>query len=80
MNAVMSLHLGALQGKHLERLRGIPAREVSSATESRLAKEAYCDPVHRFDYLTWINWRKGRPTRARIRNSFAGGTSNERHR
>jgi deazaflavin-dependent oxidoreductase (nitroreductase family) len=42
------------------------AREVSG-TESQLAREAYCESVHRFDYLTWINWRKGRPTRARIR-------------
>jgi hypothetical protein len=43
------------------------AREVSGASESQRVKDAYCDSVHRFDYLTWINWRKGRPTRAKIR-------------
>jgi deazaflavin-dependent oxidoreductase (nitroreductase family) len=48
------------------------AREVRGATESQLAKEAYCESVHSFDYLTWINWRKGRPTRARIRELLRG--------
>jgi deazaflavin-dependent oxidoreductase (nitroreductase family) len=48
------------------------AREVRGATESQLAKEAYCESVHRFDYLTWINWRKGRPTRERIRELLRG--------
>ena len=48
------------------------ARELSGAPESQLAKEAYCESVHRFDYLTWINWRKGRPTRARIRELLRG--------
>jgi deazaflavin-dependent oxidoreductase (nitroreductase family) len=43
------------------------ARELSDATESERAKEAYCGSVHRFDYVTWINWRTGRPTSARIR-------------
>ena len=41
------------------------AREVV-ATERERAKEAYCESIHRFDYLTWINWRRGRPTRAKI--------------
>jgi deazaflavin-dependent oxidoreductase (nitroreductase family) len=49
-----------------------PAREVSGATESQRAKEAYCESIHRFDYLTWINWRKGRPTRAEIRELLRG--------
>jgi deazaflavin-dependent oxidoreductase (nitroreductase family) len=48
------------------------AREVSGATESQVAKEAYCESVHGFDYLTWINWRKGRPTGARIRELLRG--------
>jgi deazaflavin-dependent oxidoreductase (nitroreductase family) len=48
------------------------AREVNGATESQRAKEAYCEAMHRFDYLTWINWRKGRPTRARIRELLRG--------
>ncbi len=42
-------------------------REVHGETENRQARDAYCESVHRFDYLTWINWRKGRPTPARIR-------------
>jgi deazaflavin-dependent oxidoreductase (nitroreductase family) len=42
------------------------ARELSDVTESKVAREAYCESVHRFDYLTWINWRKGRATRAAI--------------
>ncbi len=48
------------------------AREVSDATERGQAKEAYCESVHRFDYLTWINWRKGRPMRAKIRELLRG--------
>lgn len=55
------------------------AREVSGATESQRAKVAYCQSVHRFDYLTWIAWRKGRPTRAKItellRSWFDEGTA-----
>jgi deazaflavin-dependent oxidoreductase (nitroreductase family) len=43
------------------------AREVSAATEREQAKEAYCESVYRFDYLTWINWRTGRPTRAKVK-------------
>lgn len=48
------------------------AHELRGATESEQAKEAYCDSVHRFDHLTWINWRKGRPTPARIRELLRG--------
>jgi deazaflavin-dependent oxidoreductase (nitroreductase family) len=48
------------------------AREVSGAAESQVAKEAYCESVHGFDYLTWINWRKGRPTRGRIEELLRG--------
>ncbi len=42
------------------------AREVHVGTESQHVKEAYCESVQCFDYLTWINWRKGRPTPAKI--------------
>ena len=48
------------------------ARVVSGETESRRAKQAYCESVHRFDYLTWINWRRGRPTRAKITELLRG--------
>jgi deazaflavin-dependent oxidoreductase (nitroreductase family) len=54
------------------------AREVSGATDGRRAREAFCESIHRFDYLTWINWRRGRPTRDKIRGFlrewFDGGT------
>ena len=43
------------------------ARELGGAEDELRAREAYCEAVHRFDYLTWMNWRKGRPTPARIR-------------
>jgi deazaflavin-dependent oxidoreductase (nitroreductase family) len=53
-------------------------REVLGASERRQAKDMYCESVHRFDYLTWMNWRKGRPTPAKIRdllrNWFDEGT------
>jgi len=48
------------------------ARELSDVTESQVAREAYCESVHRFDYLTWINWRKGRPTHLRIKELLRG--------
>jgi deazaflavin-dependent oxidoreductase (nitroreductase family) len=48
------------------------AREVSGATERQAAKDAYCERVHRFDYLSWILWRKGRPTRAKIAELLRG--------
>jgi deazaflavin-dependent oxidoreductase (nitroreductase family) len=48
------------------------ARELSGATESELAREAYCESIYRFDYLTWMNWRKARPTRPRIRELLRG--------
>jgi deazaflavin-dependent oxidoreductase (nitroreductase family) len=48
------------------------AREVSGESESQRAEEAYCESVHRFDYLTWINWMKGPPTRAKIKELLRG--------
>jgi deazaflavin-dependent oxidoreductase (nitroreductase family) len=47
------------------------AREVS-VTERQRAKEAYCESIHGFDYLTWINWRRGRPTRGKIQELLRG--------
>jgi hypothetical protein len=41
-------------------------------TESPQAEEAYCNTVTRFDYLTWMNWRKGRPTRTKIKEMLRG--------
>jgi hypothetical protein len=43
------------------------AREVRGQDESQEARGEYCDSIHWFDYLTWLNWRSGRPTAARIR-------------
>lgn len=43
------------------------ARVPRDAAEAAQAKEAYCGAIHAFDYLTWINWRRARPTPARIR-------------
>ena len=54
------------------------AHELRVATESEQAKEAYCDSVHRSDHLTWINWRKGHPTPARIRELLRGWFEKER--
>jgi deazaflavin-dependent oxidoreductase (nitroreductase family) len=46
------------------------ARALRGADEVRRAREAYCEKVYPFDYLTWMNWRKGRPTPARIKQLF----------
>jgi deazaflavin-dependent oxidoreductase (nitroreductase family) len=43
------------------------ARRPDGADERERARHAYCETVHAFDYLTWINWRRGRPTADRIR-------------
>ena len=40
--------------------------------ERRQAEEAYCDTVTRFDYLTWMNWSKGRPTPIKIKGLLRG--------
>lgn len=48
------------------------ARRLHARTESREAEEIYCDTVTPFDYLTWINWRTGRPTSAKIKQLLRG--------
>jgi deazaflavin-dependent oxidoreductase (nitroreductase family) len=54
------------------------ARELRDAAEREEVAVAYCDTVHWFDYLTYINWRKGRPTPEKIeellRSWFERGT------
>ena len=53
-------------------------RRPSPRGELARAREAYCGTIGSFDYLTWLNWRKGRPSRARIeellRDWFESGT------
>jgi len=48
------------------------ARTLAGETESREAREAYCDTITRFDYVTWMNWRRGRPTAGGIRRLLRG--------
>ena len=48
------------------------AREPRDAAERRDAAESYCDTVHPFDYATCANWRKGRPTPAKVKDLFRG--------
>ena len=43
------------------------ARELRDETEVERARQEYAEAVHPFDYLTWMNWRSGRPTPERIR-------------
>jgi deazaflavin-dependent oxidoreductase (nitroreductase family) len=43
------------------------ARELRGTVETQGVMEAYCETVHRFDYLEYIMWRKGRPTRSKIK-------------
>jgi hypothetical protein len=43
------------------------ARELTEATERQEAMEAYCETVKRFDYAECTLWRKGRPTRSKIK-------------
>ena len=43
------------------------ARLIDSSEQSR-ARQAYAQTVTSFDYLTYVNWRKGRPTAALIRD------------
>jgi deazaflavin-dependent oxidoreductase (nitroreductase family) len=53
------------------------ARELSGPLEAERAKQAYCETVSPVDYLACLNWRKGRPTHAKIidlaRGWFAEG-------
>jgi deazaflavin-dependent oxidoreductase (nitroreductase family) len=48
------------------------AREPQGESEITQAASAYCETVKRFDYLTYMNWRKGRPTPAGIRELLRG--------
>jgi deazaflavin-dependent oxidoreductase (nitroreductase family) len=43
------------------------ARTPRDAAEMERVRKAFCGAVHWTDYLTWINWRKARPTRTRIK-------------
>jgi hypothetical protein len=42
------------------------ARELRGTEERERARSAYCETVWWFDYLTWVNWRRGRPTPSKI--------------
>ena len=64
-----------LRGSMVERSQVAPG-ELLGATETQHAKEAYCNSVYWFDYLTWINWRKGRPAAAKIRELLRGWFEN----
>jgi deazaflavin-dependent oxidoreductase (nitroreductase family) len=43
------------------------ARELREETEAQDANAAYCETVNWFDYFECSIWRKGRPTRSKIR-------------
>jgi deazaflavin-dependent oxidoreductase (nitroreductase family) len=42
------------------------ARELEAPPEKDLAREAYCETVHAFDYAMCLFHRRGRPTRGKI--------------
>jgi deazaflavin-dependent oxidoreductase (nitroreductase family) len=42
-------------------------RELGNLAEKEAARDIFCETVHPFDYLTWVNWRRGHPTPSRIR-------------
>jgi deazaflavin-dependent oxidoreductase (nitroreductase family) len=44
------------------------ARELHEPAEVREAMEAYCETVNRFDYLECANWRRGRPSRSKVKD------------
>jgi deazaflavin-dependent oxidoreductase (nitroreductase family) len=48
------------------------ARRLTDPLETEQAREVYCEPVDYFDYMACMNWRKGRPTRSRIRDLARG--------
>lgn len=48
------------------------ARTLSDPLEREQALQAYCEPVHAVDYMACMNWRKGRPTRSRIKDLTRG--------
>jgi deazaflavin-dependent oxidoreductase (nitroreductase family) len=47
-------------------------RKLTDPPEIEQAREAYCEPVDFVDYMACMNWRKGRPTRSRIRDLTRG--------
>lgn len=47
------------------------ARKLDDPSEVARARAVYAGTVHWFDYLTWLNWRRGRPSRARIEQLLA---------
>lgn len=48
------------------------ARELQGSVEMQQAMDAYCETVNAFDYAECINWRRGRPTRAKIKELHRG--------
>ncbi|HWX45721.1 MAG TPA: nitroreductase family deazaflavin-dependent oxidoreductase [Solirubrobacteraceae bacterium] len=48
------------------------ARELAEPAEVEEAMRFYSEPVNPVDYMACMNWRKGRPTRARIRDLTRG--------
>ncbi len=47
-------------------------RRLTDPLETEQAREAYSEPVDFVDYVACMNWRKGRPTSARIRDLARG--------
>jgi deazaflavin-dependent oxidoreductase (nitroreductase family) len=43
------------------------AREPRETAEAQQAMEAYCETVNQFDYFECAIWRKGRPTRSKVK-------------
>jgi deazaflavin-dependent oxidoreductase (nitroreductase family) len=43
------------------------ARELVDGAERQEAMEAYCETVNPFEYLECAMWRRGRPTRSKIK-------------
>ncbi len=48
------------------------ARKLTDPLETEQAREAYCEPANAVDYMACMNWRKGRPTRSRIKDLTRG--------
>ncbi len=48
------------------------ARKLSDPLEIEQARDAYCEPTNAVDYMACMNWRKGRPTRSRIKDLTRG--------
>ncbi len=48
------------------------ARKLSDPLEIEQARDAYCEPTNAVDYVACMNWRKGRPTRSRVKDLTRG--------